>query len=151
MTQRLLIDDLAVGDRFSVQRKVSDDDVLASVNFAWDYGGYHVDQTFARAAGFRGVTTSGIFHVAMVASLAGHLNILGRELTVRFAGPIYAGDTLFGTAQIADLAKEKRQITLAIQVKNQDKADIVLADLVGYLPAPEWGVPKRPVSPVRRE
>lgn len=37
----------------------------------------------------------------------------------------------------------RREVTLDIQVVNQDGADVVAARAIGYLPAAEWGIPKR--------
>jgi acyl dehydratase len=147
MERHLLIDDLHLGFRLSMERKVRTGDVLASVEFAQDYGGYHVDEAFARTAGFRTVIASGIYHNAMIAGLAGRFNLLGREMTLRFAGPIYEGDLLRETAEVIDIVSEKRQATLDIRIVNPENAEVVSARLTGYLPAAEWGMPQRSPPP----
>lgn len=82
MKPHTLIGDLKVGDRFTLEREVEPDAVRASVEFGQDHGGYHVDEAFARAAGFRTVITSGVFYVTLIAALTGHINLLGREMTL---------------------------------------------------------------------
>ena len=81
--------------------------------------------------------------MALIAGLAGRINLLGRELTVRFAGPIYEGDELEVMAEVLEVAPDQRQVTLDIRITNQDGADVGSARLTGYMPAEEWGLPER--------
>lgn len=146
MKENPLIEDMHPGLSWSYARKVTGVDVRASVDLARDHGGYHVDERYARAAGFSGLITSGCFHVTLIAGLGGRVNLLGRELTVRFAGPIYEGDALEAMAEVQAVAPDKREVTLDIRVRNQHGADVALAQLTGYMPAAEWGRPERPPS-----
>lgn len=143
MEKHLLIEDMYVGFRWSLTRQVSERDVRASVEFAQDYGGYHVDEAFARAAGFRGLITSGAFHHGVIAGLAGRVNLLGREQSVKFSGPIYAGDNLVAEAVVVEANPEQRRIKLEFSITNQHGAQVFSGDLTGYIPAVEWGVPRR--------
>ena len=81
MKHHPLIEDMRPGLSWGYSRKVTSGDLRASVDFAQDYGGYHVDERYARAAGFSGLITSGCFHVALIAGLGGRVNLLGREPT----------------------------------------------------------------------
>lgn len=144
MEEHLLIEDIYPGLSWRHTRKVEDGEVRASVEFARDFGGYHVDESFARAAGFRGLITSGCYQVALVAELGGQVNLLGRELSLRYTAPIYEGDTLESVAEVVAVERETREVTLQIRVSNQDGVEVLTGRLTGYLPAPEWGTPARP-------
>jgi 3-hydroxybutyryl-CoA dehydratase len=141
--KHLLIEDFYPGFRWSFTRQVNERDVRASVEFALDYGGYHVDEAFARAAGFRGAITSGAFHHGVIAGLLGRVNFLGREQSVKFNGPIYAGDNLVAEAVVLEVNNKKRRIKLEFSITNQDGAQVFSGDATGYIPAVEWGVPRR--------
>jgi acyl dehydratase len=140
------VDDLHVGYRFSLQRAVEPGDVRRSVEFARDYGGYHVDEAFARAAGFRTVITSGIYHHALMAEAAGRMHLLGRETSLRMRAPIYERDVLSVTAEVVELQPERRLVTLAIAIVNQDGAPVADCRVTGYLPSAEWGLPAPPAG-----
>lgn len=134
---------LTAGAKWSHTRKVGPGDVQASVKLGRDYGGYHVDEQFARAAGFRGLITSGCYHVAVITELAGQIDLLGRDLQVHIGAPIYDGDTLESTAEVAELHPESRKIKVRFRTVNQDAAEVLTAEISGYLPNPAWGVPRR--------
>ncbi|MCZ6628023.1 MAG: MaoC/PaaZ C-terminal domain-containing protein [SAR324 cluster bacterium] len=146
MKKHPLIEDFYPGLRWSLTRRVSGQDIKASVEFARDHGGYHVDEAFAQAAGFRTLIASGSLHHGIIAGLAGRINLLGRAQSVKFKGPIYAGDTLEAAAVVVEVQPERRQITLEFRITNQDGAEVFSGELTGHIPAAGWGRPLRPGS-----
>lgn len=138
------IEDLHVGWRYSWRRTVVDADFQAAIAFCGDQGGYHVDEAFAVAAGFRGLIAPGLLQTGMVASIGGHLNLLAHEITFRYLKPVYAGDALEASCQVVAIEAERRRVSLHAEITNQDGEIVLTAEVAGYMPDPAWGVPAKP-------
>ncbi len=142
-----LIDDMTVGRAFRWRRTITEADVQATIRLSGDQGGYHVDETFARKAGFRTVIAPGLLQASMGTKLGGDLNFLAREITFRYLKPVYAGDTLDVQMAVTAVEKAKNRITLEGQITNQAGEVVLTCTAVGHLPKAEWGVPDKSRAP----
>ncbi len=146
--EHVTFSDLHVGWRRSWRRKITQDDLQATIALTGDQGGYHVDEAFAQAAGFRTVIAPGILQASLPTKIGGDLNFLAREITFRFLKPVYVGDTLEVVLEAKSIDEEKRIVTFEAEVTNQDGEVVLTATTHGHLPNPEWGVPKKPPPPL---
>lgn len=137
------IEDLKVGQRFSWRRTVTQADLDDTVQRTGDHGGYHVDEAWAKRAGFRTLITPGMFQAAMVTKLGGDLNLLARKITFSFDKPVYVGDTLEAEVTVTLIELPKNRITLEGKITNQAGVVVLTCTTVGYLPKPEWGAPDK--------
>jgi 3-hydroxybutyryl-CoA dehydratase len=142
-----LIEDVHVGFQRAIGRVVTEDDLRATMAVTGDHGGYHTDTDFARAAGFQGVILPGMFTAGLVTRLGGELNLLAREMTFRFDKPVYVGDTVTCKFTVTAVQPERRRIEVSCEVTNQRGELVLTSTGYGYLPAREWGIPRKPPLP----
>jgi 3-hydroxybutyryl-CoA dehydratase len=143
-----LIDDVYVGLRTTWRRTITPEDIANTIRLTGDQGGYHVDEAFARRAGFRTLIAPGMLQASLGTKLGGDLNFLAREMEFRFVKPVYAGDTLDVYAEVMEVEREKRFLRLQGGVVNQDREEVLTFKVAGYLPREEWGAPVKPARPL---
>jgi acyl dehydratase len=144
MARHWLIEDLAVGQRFTWRRSITHEDILATVRLTGDQGGYHVDEAFARRAGFRTLIAPGLLQGSLATKLGGDLNFLAREMAYQFLKPVYAGDDLEVSFEVVAVEREKNRVTFQGGVINQAGEQVVTFRATGYMPRADWGVPVKP-------
>jgi len=142
-----LIDDVRVGQEFTWRRGITSADIEATVRLTGDQGGYHVDEGFARQAGFRTVIAPGLLQGSLPTKLGGDLNYLAREMNYVFLKPVYAGDDLTVVFRIVAIEREKNRLSVEGEVTNQAGERVLTFRSSGHLPRPEWGVPAKPGRP----
>jgi acyl dehydratase len=148
MTQlHLLIEDVHVGYSRTFTRVVTEADLAETMAVTHDFGGYHTDDAFARAAGFRGVILPGMFQAGLLTRLGGELNFLAREMTFRFTKPVYVGDRLTCTLTVVAVDPARNRIDMEGRVTNAGGEEVLTTHGYGYLPRREWGVPRKPPMP----
>lgn len=145
--EHLLIGDVHVGLQRSFTREVTEEDLHATMRLTGDHGGYHTDPGFARAAGFRTVIVPGLFQAGMTTRIGGAMNFLARDITFHYLKPVYVGDTLTCTVTVTAVYPERNRIDVAGEVVNQEGTLVLTMEGSGYLPRPEWGVPRKPPAP----
>ena len=145
--QHFLISDLHEGMQRTFVRVVTEADLHATMALTGDLGGYHTDEAFARAAGFRTVIVPGLFQAGMVTRLGGELNYLAREIRFGYVKPVYVGDRLTCTATVTALEPARNRMEMRAEVVNQDGVCVLEAHCKGYLPRADWGVPTKPAWP----
>jgi 3-hydroxybutyryl-CoA dehydratase len=137
------IEDLSLGQTFRWRRAITEADLQATIRLTGDHGGYHVDEAFARRAGFRTLIAPGLLQSGMVTKLGGDLNFLAREITFSYVKPVYAGDTLDAEVTVTAIDKAKRRITMEGRIANQAGETVMTCATSGFLPKPDWGVPDK--------
>lgn len=142
-----LIDDMTLGRTFRWRRTITDADVQATIRLTGDHGGYHVDEAFARKAGFRAIIAPRLLQASMGTKLGGDLNFLAREITFRYLKPVYAGDTLDVEMAVTAIESSKNRIRLEGQITNQAGEVVLTCTATGHLPKLEWGVPDKSRAP----
>jgi len=144
MARHWLIEDMQVGQRFTWRRSITDEDIAATIRLTGDQGGYHVDEAFARRAGFRTIIAPGLLQGSLGTKLGGDLNFLAREMTFQFLKPVYAGDDLEVAIEVTAVERDKNRLTFTGQVTNQAAEQVVTFKVTGYMPRAEWGIPVKP-------
>lgn len=137
------IEDLHVGQSFRWRRAITEADLWATIRLTGDHGGYHVDEAFARRAGFRTVITPGLLQAGMMTKLGGDLNFLAREITFSYVKPVYVGDVLEAVITVTAVEPAKNRLTMQGQITNQIGEVVLTCQTMGYLPKPAWGVPDK--------
>ncbi len=140
-------DDLAVGERFYIpSRTVTEANFAAFQTVSGDNHPIHYDIEYCRAHGHPGLLAHGFQVLCFTAAGAGTLaHVIGESLVAfieqssKFLKPVYPGDTLYPSLEIAALTAQRTTgvVTVAVTVHNQ-KDELVLAGEQKYL------VKKRP-------
>jgi len=140
----ICFDDLEVGWTRSFTRVITAEAMQATIALTGDQGGYHVDERFAQAAGFRTLITPGMLQASMVTQLGGSINFLAREMRFQFLKPVYVGDTLRATGTVTALEPERQLVRMLGTVTNQEGVEVLTVEIAGHVPRREWGAPVKP-------
>jgi 3-hydroxybutyryl-CoA dehydratase len=129
---------VAVGDRWSFAKTVSESDVYLFAGITGDLAPNHVDAAYMAHSGYgrriaHGAliigfmsTTSTLATAASRADGSETAVSLGYD-RIRFLAPVFFGDTLTVDYRIASIDRERRRATAGIEVRNQDGVLVAVA------------------------
>jgi len=113
-----------VGDRASVERRVTELDVLIFALLTGDKNPVHLDASYARETRFKGVIAHGLFTLTLVGTVFGFVfpgpGAIYLEQSVRFKEPVRPGDVLVASVEVAELLPHNRA-RFVTTVRVQDK------------------------------
>ena len=127
------IEGLKVGDRFSVRRTFSEQDMIAFAEITRDYNPVHFDDRFAALKNFGGRICHGLLVAGMLTEIGGQCGWLATRMDFRFKKPVYFGDTIDCNLTVTEIDDNGRSRAAAVY-KNQHGAIVLEADLEGLLP-----------------
>lgn len=117
-------EELKLGMKESVSKTITETDVVLYAGLTLDINPVHLNEEFAKKTMFKhriahGMLTAGLISAVLGTKLPGEGSIyLGQELN--FTAPVYLGDTITATVEIAELIPEKNRIILYTTCSNQD-------------------------------
>jgi len=128
MTDTVSTADFHVGERASLTRIVTEDDVDAFAELIGDFNPLHVDESYARNSRFGGRIAHGVFTTGLISA------VLGNELPgpggiylsqeINFLAPVYLGDTITAVVEVSSWRPDKRIIALKTDVYNQEEKHV---------------------------
>jgi 3-hydroxybutyryl-CoA dehydratase len=134
------IQGLAPGDRFVVQRRFTEEDVMAFAGVTRDYNPIHFEDRFVQLKNFAGRICHGLLVGSILTEIGGQIGWLASEMNFRFKRPVHPGDMIECTFTISEIDDRNRAKAQAIY-RNQDGTIVLEADLAGILP----GTPERKI------
>jgi acyl dehydratase len=126
--------DLKVGDKASVSKIFTDEDVLNFSNLSLDKNPIHLDQSFAEKSIFgkkiaHGMLVASLFSGLLGMKLPGEGSIyLGQSLS--FLIPIYIGDKVTATVEVIKIRPDKPIVTLRTFCVNSEGLVVVEGEAV---------------------
>lgn len=126
--------DLKVGDKASVSKIFTDENVLEFSNLSLDKNPIHLDQSFAEKSIFgkkvvHGMLVASLFSGLLGMKLPGEGCIyLGQSLS--FTAPIYIGDKVTATVEVIKIRPDKPIITLRTFCVNSEGLVVVEGEAV---------------------
>jgi 3-hydroxybutyryl-CoA dehydratase len=122
------ISELAVGDRASFTKTLSEYDVYAFAGITGDLNPVHIDRVAAEASPFgarvaHGMLTASLLSTVLGSRLPGEGTIYLSQ-SLKFLKPVYIGDTVTATVEVAELLVERNRVRLATRCTNE-KGDVV--------------------------
>lgn len=115
--------DLSIGMEESFSRKITDEMLGQFYGITGDSNPLHLDDIFAKEKGYDSRVVYGMLTASLFSTLGGVYlpgrNCLIHGAEMKFLHPVYCGDTLTVTGQIAEIHESVRQITVKIAIKNQ--------------------------------
>lgn len=122
------ISELAVGDRASFTKTLGEYDVYAFAGITGDLNPVHIDRVAAEASPFgarvaHGMLTASLLSTVLGSRLPGEGTIYLSQ-SLKFLKPVYIGDTVTATVEVAELLVEKNRVRLATRCTNE-KGDVV--------------------------
>ena len=130
MTHRLTtFDDLSIGQRTSVTKTFSEEDIQKFIEICGDANPLHVDEAFSQRTFFKGriahgLLTSSLLSTAIGMQLPGSGTIY-RSQTLEFLAPVRPGDTLTAHLEVEALNPAANRIDLDCRINRDDGTAIL--------------------------
>ena len=123
------IDEMKIGDRGQLAKTISESDVYQYAGITGDFNPAHINQEYAEKTYFKsriahGLLSAGFISAAIATILPGPGTIyLKQELS--FTAPVYLGDTVTASVEVAEINAEKNRVVLKTTCENQ-KGELVI-------------------------
>lgn len=134
-------DSLAVGDRASVSKTITEADGALYIAATGDFGPVHIDDGYAGGTRFGrrlapGIMVAGLCTSVLTAELAG---VLGVSIEDRFwfTGPVFYGDTITIDVWIAERQAETRTLVWEASARNTEGLEVLKARATLKFPRPK--------------
>ena len=123
-----------VGEKASLTRTVTEQDITAFARFTGDTNPLHLDDDYARTTRFgrriaHGFLTAGLISAVLGTKLPGP-GAIYLEQHLRFTKPVYPGDTITAVVEIVRYQKEKGLLTLKTECFNQNEELVLTGEAV---------------------
>lgn len=127
-------EDIALGDKATVSKTITDGDIVAFAEVTGDRNPVHLDEEVAAKSVFgkrvaHGMLSAGLISAVIGTDLPGINSIyLGQQL--KFVGPVYIGDTVTAEVEVTNKRDDKKIITLRTTVRNQKGESVIEGEAV---------------------
>lgn len=133
------VDELAVGDRASLTKVVTEADIHLYVGMIGDFNPLYVDEGYAARTRYRGriapgILTAGLVVAAISTKLPGPGTILEQQ-DFRFTAPVRPGDAITAFLEVVEVMPSRGRARLRTVCKNQDGVPVLQGELL-VLPPP---------------
>ena len=129
--------DLKVGQKASLQKKITEADLSNFVAITGDKNPLHVDALFAEQTFFGQRIAHGMLSASLFSTLVGmHIPGTGaiyKSQTLEFLRPVFIGDKLIAWFEIIAIDPEKELIEIKSWIENQDGQKVVTGRAVTSL------------------
>jgi acyl dehydratase len=128
---------LKVGDRFSVVRRFTPDDIQHFAQLSRDYNPVHCDKHYAQLRTFKAPIAHGLLTASLMTEIGGQISWLATGMNIQFKRPVYPGKTIICHWLITRI-DERGHATAEVSVVNEQHITMLEAITTGVLPgAPE--------------
>jgi len=138
MTYKLTTyDDLAVGQKASLTKTVTEEDLSHFIAITGDTNPLHVDESFAEKTFFGQRIAHGMLSASLFSTMVGmHIPGLGaiyKSQTLEFLLPVFIGETLCAWFEIVGIDQEKEEVFIKSWIENQDGEIVIQGKTVAGL------------------
>ena len=116
-------EELEVGMKASFSKTITETDVYLFAGISGDFNPMHLNEEFAKKTPFGTRIAHGALPNALIAPVLGMklpgLGTVALEITQRFKGPTYFGDTITATGEIIEMLEEKKWVKMKLTWTNQ--------------------------------
>ena len=121
---------VAVGDRVSFTKAVTEQDIVDFARVTGDDQSLHLDPDFGKRTRFgkriaHGMLSAGYISAALGTKLAPGWVVVYLQQQLRFRLPVAIGDTITANVEVKEIDGEKRIATLQTDCVNQEGAVVV--------------------------
>jgi len=134
MVEDRAYEEIRIGDRASVTRTITEEDVAAFAELSGDVNPLHVDAEYAASTPFGQRVAHGMLAASLISTVVGTrlpglgAVYLGQEL--RFVAPTRLGDTLTATGEVIHKREDKPILRLRTTVARDDGTIVVEGEAV---------------------
>ena len=138
MTYQLTtFDDLEIGQKASLKKTITEDDLSHFIAITGDTNPLHVDESFAKQTFFGQRIAHGMLSASLFSTLVGmHIPGIGaiyKSQTLNFLRPVFIGDTLRAWFEIVSIDLESEEIVINSWIENQDGDNVIEGKTVASL------------------
>jgi 3-hydroxybutyryl-CoA dehydratase len=139
------VDELAVGDRGTITKIVTDSDIHLYVGMTGDLNPLYVDEAYAVSTRYRGriapgILTAGLVVAVISTKMPGPGTILEHQ-EFRFTAPVRPGDAITAFVEVVEVLPSRGRARLRTVCKNQDGVSVLEGEMI-VLPPPRIAAAK---------
>lgn len=128
------IDEIQVGQKASLEKVISEDDVLQFAKVTGDFNPIHVDAAFASQTRFKQQIAHGMLTASLISAVIGTVlpgpgNIYASQ-TLEFKAPVKFGDRIKAEVEIIEKITERNRVRLKTTCSNQDGIIVITGEAV---------------------
>jgi len=130
MDYRLItFDDLSIGQKASVAKTITNEDIAHFIAITGDVNPLHVDESFAQRTFFKKPIAHGMLSAALFSYIVGMLlpgtGAIYRSQSLTFLRPVYVGDTLKASLEVTGIDRDAELIEMQGTIWNQHDQTVV--------------------------
>ncbi|PVZ53970.1 acyl dehydratase [Pseudomonas sp. B1(2018)] len=129
-------DGLQVGDRFTIVRCFTEDDIRQFAQISRDYNPVHCDARYAQLRRFKAPIAHGLLTASLVTEIGGQIGWLATGMSFQFKHPVYAGEQITCHWLVTDI-DERGRAKAEVMIFNAEGVTVVEATTSGVLPGTE--------------
>ena len=130
-------EDIRVGEKATFGKTVTEADVFAFAGITGDFNPIHVNAEFAKNARFGRRVAHGMLTASLIDQTLTNLGGLGTihmTQNVKFMAPVFIGDTVTVTSEVAAKNDEKRRMTVKSLITNQEGKTVLEGEALIMMP-----------------
>ncbi len=121
--------DIAVGDKASDSRKVTEETVRAFAEVTGDFNPVHIDAEFAKTSLFKERVAHGMLGAGLISAVLGTKlpgpNTIYLAQEMKFLAPVKLGDTITAEVEVLEKIDKPKILKLKTTVRNQSGTAII--------------------------
>ena len=122
----------AVGEKVAFTRTITEADVALFIGVTWDVNPYHTDDSFVAGTRFGRRIAPGLLTASMLTHIGGLWAFLATEMRFEFVAPVYIGDTITATAEVAEVDESRGWVRLRCNCTNHAGSEVLRAEIIGF-------------------
>ena len=125
-------DNFTIGERASITKEITMEDIAAYAELVGDDNPIHLDASYAEKTRFGGRIAHGMLVAGLISAVLGNklpgAGAIYMSQELKFRAPVRPGDTVTASAEVVDWDPEKGRITLSTDVTNQEDVVVLLGE-----------------------
>jgi len=126
-------DGLQVGDRFTIVRCFTEDDIRQFAQISRDYNPVHCDARYAQLRRFKAPIAHGLLTASLVTEIGGQIGWLATGMNFEFKQPVYADEPITCHWLIVDI-DERGHAKAEVRILDAQGITMLEATTTGVLP-----------------
>ena len=134
-------EDLELGMQASVSQTLSEADINAFAALCGDHNPVHIDPAYAAQTMFKDRIAHGMLTGSLISTVFG-MKLPGAgaiyiSQSLNFRAPVYIGDTITASVEIAALIPAKNRVRFDCQCQNQNGKQVLIGEAILMVPSRE--------------
>ncbi len=124
--------DIKIGDRFSIEREITDELIRKFADVSGDHNPIHLDEEFAKTTRFGRRIAHGMLSGALISAVLGNefkeRKIVYLSQTMKFVAPVFIDDTVTASGTVTKIREDKGIVILETLCTNQNGETLVTGE-----------------------